>query len=203
MRVLPASVTTLSEALTVLRTGGVVAHATETCYGLACDLSNLTAVSKLFAIKHRPPAQPVSALFASRPQAQQYVEWNERAEELADKHLPGPLTIILPIRKDAPKQLFPITHPSQHIATLGLRISSHPLAQSLVEAFGSPLSTTSANVHGEPNPYDAHSIAKRFIEEEWQPDLVIDSGHLPQVPPSTVIDLTEQGRVLRAGSLPK
>ncbi len=216
----PSASATTTEALEILRRGGVVAHATETCYGLACDLTNTNAVVKLFAIKKRPIGQPVSALFMSMDDAKRYVEWNAEADVLAAKYLPGPLTIILPLRPDAPHHLYPMptsfersaisyeqkekplkAQSSRLIATLGLRISNHPLAQELVQRFGSPISTTSANIHGEPNLYDAHAIMERFASEEHQPDLIIDSGPLPKVPPSTVIDLTRNGKRLREGSL--
>lgn len=197
MRILPYSDASLAEAISLLRTGAVIAHATETCYGLACDLTNCDAVARLFAIKDRPVTQPISALFASIEDAKRYVEWNTRAEELAKKYLPGPLTLILPLRSDAPHRLFPNPNPNP---TLGIRISSHPHARSLVAAFGSPLSTTSANLHGQPNPYSAEEIVQQFAEREYVPVLILDSGGLPRNPPSTVIDLSKEGKILRRGS---
>lgn len=195
----------MTEALKILKTGGVIAHATETCYGLACDLTSPQAVEKLFAIKERPADQPVSALFSSVDEAKKYVKWNDEAEELARKHLPGPLTLILPLRNDAPDRIFPCPLSIVHypFASLGIRISSHPLAQSLVSTFGKPISTTSANVHGKPNPYSAEEIRSQFRNAKVQPDLILDSGVLPPVPPSTVINLTEEkrGDVLRKGMI--
>ncbi len=196
MRTLPFSHDSAAEAISILRSGGIIAHATETCYGFACDLSNEKAVAKLFAIKNRPVTQPISALFASIDDAKKYVEWNERAEELARKYLPGPLTLILPMRTEAPKKLFPIQtsklenqQTSNH--SLGIRISSSPVAESLVTAFHSPISTTSANLHGQPNPYSAEDIIAQFKDQTYQPDLILDSGMLPQTPPSTVINLAK------------
>ncbi len=217
----PSSSKNNDDALDVLRNGGVIAHATETCYGLACDLSNPEAVAKLFRIKKRPNSQPVSALFASVEQAKEYVEWNDEAEELARKYLPGPLTLILPMRLDAPHQLFvkpDAGHKTQDIRekdppssvlrlesyvqqTLGIRLSSSSIAQELVSRFGRPISTTSSNIHGEPNPYDAKEIAKRFESEIDQPDLILDSGILPPTPPSTIIDLTKNGVMHRKGEI--
>lgn len=201
MRILLFTDASLLEAVSILRDGGVVAHATETCYGLACDLSNVSAVEKLFRIKKRPFEQPVSGLFASVEDAQHYVVWTDRASELAKEYLPGPLTLILPMREDAPKKLFPIPNPNPN-PTLGIRISSHPHAQLLVERFGSVISTTSANVHGLPNPYSAEDIAAQFKDSDVLPDLVLDSGTLPQVPPSTVINLAtdeQEMQTLRQG----
>ncbi|HVW67001.1 MAG TPA: L-threonylcarbamoyladenylate synthase [Candidatus Peribacteraceae bacterium] len=217
MRILPFTDESLIEAVSILHGGGVIAHATETCYGLACDLSNREAVEKLFRIKKRPVTQPVSGLFASVNDARQYVIWTDRADELAKQYLPGPLTLILPMREDAPKRLYPVvsgqwsvvssekeSRITNHLplATIGVRISSHPHAQMLVEKFGSVISTTSANVHGLPNPYSADDIAAQFADAAEVPDLVLDDGLLPQVPPSTVINLaTEEQEVqtLRQG----
>jgi L-threonylcarbamoyladenylate synthase len=200
MRILPASDPgALDEAIKVLRAGGVVVHATETCYGLACDLGNRDAVEKVFVLKTRPPSQPISALFSSVEASKQYVEWNEKAEELALEGLPGPLTLILPLRRDAPTQLYPRLEQSKESSapgtwplalgpSVGVRVSSHSLAQSLVTSFGSPLSTTSANRHGEKNPYTREQILGTW--PEGGPDLFLDSGTLPEMPPSRVLDLT-------------
>lgn len=178
----------------ILRKGGVFAHATETCYGLACDLTNPEAVRRLFAIKQRPLNQPVSALFSSIEEAKKYVKWNEEVEMLAKKYLPGPLTIILPLKKNAPP-IFSIPTNNQQPVTsnsLGVRISSHPLAQQLVAFFGRPISTTSANIHGQSNPYSPEEMLRQFAGQKTQPDLILDSGTLPPTPPSTVIDLSGQ-----------
>ena len=83
---------------------------------------------------------------------------------------------------------------------MGVRVSPHPVARALAEGFGTPLSTTSANVHGQPNPYSAEDIRAQFTEGPM-PDLVLDSGTLPTTPPSTVIDLTGDAGTLRTGSL--
>ncbi len=209
MKVLPADTTGINAALKILRDGGVVAHATETCYGLACDLRNPDAVQKLFRIKQRPLDQPVSALFSSLDQAKEYVEWNDEAESLAKKYLPGPLTLILQRKPVARYELRvelalsgveggnPETRKSKPATSLGMRISSSPLASTLVEKFGSPLSTTSANLHGQPNPYSPDDIIAQFSRQKFQPDLILDSGTLPHNPPSTVIDLSGSGHTIR------
>src|SRR3989338_2395240 len=179
MRILPADQEgALDEAVTIIRNGGIVAHPTETCYGLACDLTNTEAVGKLFRLKERPAQKLVSTLFASVDAAKKYVEWNAKAEELAEKYLPGPLTIILPLKV-----------PLHGWATLGVRISSSPFVQKLVKLAGVPLSTTSANIHGQPNPYSSADIVKQFSEKSIQPDLILDGGELPVSPPSTVVEI--------------
>lgn len=182
-----------------LGSGDVIAHATETCYGLACDLTNVKAVEKLFRIKDRPLEQPVSGLFASVEQAKLYTQWNDLAEELAHDHLPGPLTMILKLRTDAPHKLFATPGGAQ---TIGVRISSHPTAMQLAQEFGVPLSTTSANVHGKPNPYSVKDIESQYAGRSLQPDVTVDGGVLEQSDASTVIDISSNEiHVLRAGPL--
>jgi L-threonylcarbamoyladenylate synthase len=197
MYVVPFSTEALDEAIEVIRSGGVVAHATETCYGLACDLSNPVAVEHLFDIKQRPHTQHISGLFASAEEAKKYVVWNDKAEELAQKYLPGPLTIILPLQPGA--GLYPVI---ESATTLGVRISSHPHAMQLAELAGIPLSTSSANIHGKPNPYSTEEIIEQFKDSEVQPDLVLDSGILPPTPPSTIVDCTSaDAQEKRSGDL--
>lgn len=192
VRILPAD-QGIPEALNIIQHGGIVAHATETCYGFACDLTNPEAIQTLFLLKDRPDMQQVSALFPSVSAAKEWVEWNERAEELAEKYLPGTLTMILPLKTDHRSLIN-----DQH--TLGVRVSSHPIAQKLAEIAHVPLSTTSANLHGMPSAYSAEDIVDQFREREIQPDLILDSGVLPALSPSTVIAI-EGGmmRIVRQG----
>ena len=132
--------------------------------------------------------------------------WNTQAEELAQKFLPGPLTLILPLRHDAPHAIFLIPPSEQRAASseqrhIGIRISSHLVTQKLVTLFGKPISTTSANVHGQPAAYSAAEILSQFPGD--LPDvLIIDGGLLPIRPPSTIIDLTGPfPQELRRGNL--
>jgi len=207
MKVVPESPEALQEAVGVLAAGGTVIHATETCYGLACDLTNPQALDRLFAVKHRPDTQPVSALFSSLEEAKKYVVFSEKALSLAQMHLPGPLTLVLPRAEHAPLPLYvrplslsPIT--SNLSPTIGVRISSHPFAQSLALAFGKPLATTSANLHSAPNPYTLSELQSQYAGSAPLPDLVIDSGRLPEQPPSTIVEVVgDDVRVLRQGDI--
>ncbi|MEN9560805.1 MAG: hypothetical protein RIQ56_78 [Candidatus Parcubacteria bacterium] len=230
MEIVRANSKGIKRALEVLRSGGIVAHATETCYGLACDLTNPQAVQKLFELKQRPENQPVSALFASVDQVKNYVEWSERAEELAQKHLPGPLTLILPRKNGAPFYIWikppPLfssyeVKPSPPFSPsllrgrgmggegIGIRISSHPVAMELAQKFGKPLSTTSANVHGQPNTYSVGEIQRQLtVRADGHTPLlslsilILDSGPLPKNPPSTIINLTDNNTsTVRTGNL--
>ncbi|MBU2213466.1 threonylcarbamoyl-AMP synthase [Patescibacteria group bacterium] len=194
MQILTPSEAAINVALQTLEDGGIVAHATETCYGLACDMTNPEAVEKLFLIKERNPNQPISALFPTVEATEGWVEWNDEARELAAKELPGPLTIVLPCIKE---EIFP-TSPLHYSTTLGIRVSSHPIAKELSEKFGKPISTTSANVSGEPCAYSAENIIGQFKDKEHKPDLILDSGQLEERSPSKVVSfIKDEPQVLR------
>ncbi len=195
MMLLPADAQGIASAAEHLGAGGIVLHPTETCYGIACDLRSADAVARLFALKRRPVDKPISGLFASAEEARRWVLWNPEADRLAREHLPGPLTIVLPLLADA--GLFPTPAGG---STLGVRVSSHPTALALASAVGFPISTTSANLHGAPNPYSPADILEQFGEELLRDVLVLDGGVLPGAPPSTVVDLVG-GAVLRSGTV--
>jgi L-threonylcarbamoyladenylate synthase len=194
MKILPVSIEAVEEAVRIIKNGGIVAHATETCYGFACDLSNPEAVAKLYALKERPLELPVSALFPSVEESKKYVQWNEEADQLGRQELPGPLTIVLPLKVGALSHL--------GWSSLGVRVSSHPIALELAEKVGVPLSTTSANLHGQPNPYSVSDIEEQFSGKDHKPDLILDSGTLDQNTPSTVVALIDgKVEILREGSI--
>ena len=182
MQILEESEASIAYAIEILNLGGVVAHATETCYGLACDMTNSDAVEKLFNIKNRPPDQPISALFPTVKASSEWVEGSKEALIYAKGKLPGPLTIILPMKPG--KTLFPVPHPKPN-PTLGIRVSPHQVAMDLAKEFGKPLSTTSANLTGQPSTYSVEEIENQLSDNP--PDLVIDSGTLENRPSSKVI----------------
>jgi len=208
MRVIEESQQAISLALKVLEEGGVVAHATETCYGLACDLTNPKAVEKLFAIKERPPQFPVIALFPSIEASEEWLEWSVEARALAEKYFTGPLTIVLPMKKKIPVPIFPSPTPTrgrgekQGGTTLAFRVSTHPVAFEISKRFAKPLSTTSANLAKLSETYNIAEMEKQFAQGTVMPDIAIDSGPLEKRLPSTIVSF-EDGtmRILRQGSL--
>lgn len=186
----------ISRAANMLRAGGVIAHATETCYGLACDLTSRKAVEKLFRIKDRSFDQPVSGLFRSIDHAREYADFSPEALSFAEENLPGPFTIVVPLKEEA--KLYPTLRDWEQGAgnwerTIGIRISAYSLVQELIRNIDFPIVTTSANVHGQENPYSAEEIVNQFIDRLPQPDLILDSGTIPKNPPSTVVIFGEGG----------
>jgi L-threonylcarbamoyladenylate synthase len=189
----------LKPAIELLKKGGVLIYPTETSYGIGCDATNPEAVAKVFAIKNRPNGKGVTLLLPSNdPFGETFAKWQPRLKEIAAAHWPGALNIVVEVREASA-----ITTQCMTGSTVAVRRSSHPVAQALVDQLGIPLVSTSANISGEPELYDAQEIIKTFQNRAVQPDAVIDAGELPRRKPSTLIGLDQNKNVtvLRQGDV--
>src|SRR3569833_4761348 len=104
-RTAPADAAGLADAARILKSGGLGAFPTETAYGLGADATNGEAVAAIFAAKGRPLFNPLIVHVAGLEDARRHVELSPRAQALAEKFWPGPLTLVLPRRKDSPLSL--------------------------------------------------------------------------------------------------
>jgi len=189
--------TALEAAATVLSRGGLVAYPTETVYGLGADAANPEAVGKLLAFKSRSAGKAVSVLVADQRAAERLVELNDAAANLYATFLPGPLTVVSASRGAVDKRL------ESELGTLGIRISSHPVAAHLAAAFGGPITATSFNASGAARPYSVDTALAGLSDAQLATvDLVLDTGALPRREPSSVIDTTQAVQeVVRSGEL--
>ena len=182
----------VTEAARLLRAGEIVAVPTETVYGLAGNALDAVAVGRVFEAKGRPAHNPLIVHVASVEMARSCVaEWPERAETLARKYWPGPLTLVL---AKAPKIPDEVTAGGE---TVAVRWPSHPFMQAVIRACGSPLAAPSANRSNEISPTNAaHVIASL----RGRVKLVIDGGQCQVGIESTVFDVM-RNRVLRPGMI--
>lgn len=190
----------LGEVVSALRSGGVVVYPTETSYGIGCDATNVKAVAKVFAIKHRPEGKGMTVLLSANDTfGESFAVWNSSLRDLAEKHWPGALNIILPVVEDS--KIAPQCFTNN---TIAVRRSSHPIVNAMADALGCPLVSTSANISGESEIYSAQEIFDRFAKESEQPDIVFDAGEIPHQLPSTVVVWNEEKKkivVLRQGEI--
>ena len=180
-------------AVAVLRGGGLVAYPTDTVYGLAADATNDAAVERLFAAKQRRADQSMPLLIASPHElAQVAAEVPEVAERLIAAFWPGGLTIVL--RKAAS------FHSRAIIGeTVGLRVPDHAAPRELVRLLGGPITGTSANLAGGPQPLTADDVRGQLGDAV---DLVIDGGRCAGERPSTVVDCSASPpRIVREGAI--
>jgi len=185
----------IQKACSILKEGGLVAFPTETFYGLGADALNEQALKRVFALKRRDYAKPLLIIIAEKDQLHSLVsDIPAVAEKLMDSFWPGPLTIIFKAKKGLPSLLTGGTD------TVGIRISSHPVARSLASTFGLPLTATSANLSGGRNPITAQDICNQLGEGV---DLILDAGETKGIKGSTIIDVTlSPPRIVREGDVP-
>jgi L-threonylcarbamoyladenylate synthase len=193
--IVEASDNAIAEAARLLAAGDVVAFPTETVYGLGASTFDASALLKVYEIKGRPFDNPLIAHVIDASQARSLVhEWPARAEALAQRFWPGPLTMILERRDAVPAEA------TAGLPTIAVRAPSHPIARQLIEAFGGPISAPSANRSGRISPTRAEHVADDFAD---LPDLtILDGGSSECGIESTVLDLTmDRPRILRPGSI--
>jgi L-threonylcarbamoyladenylate synthase len=180
----------LARLVGVLRAGGVVACPTETFVGLLADARNPEAVREVCRLKGRAADQPIGLLLPDLAALDRVAaEVPARARELAARHWPGPLSLVLRARAELLEAL-------KRDGTVSVRVPGPSAALDLVRAFGGPLTATSANRAGEPAARNAADVRAAFGDELG----AIVEGESPGGLPSTIIDATgSELRVLRAG----
>ena len=183
-------------AAQILRAGGLVAFPTETVYGLGADASSEKAVSRLYAVKRRPPGHPVIVHFQDAEKAFAWArEVPEAAKKLAQEFWPGPLTLIL--KRSARAKDF-VTGGQDSV---GLRAPAHPVARELLSLFGGALAAPSANRFGRVSPTTAAHVREDLGSDV---ELVLEGGPSEVGIESTIVDLSGEGAVLlRPGRISK
>ncbi|MCG2692057.1 threonylcarbamoyl-AMP synthase [Microgenomates group bacterium] len=187
----------ISQAVKILKAGGLIIYPTETCYGAGVDATNPAAVNKILAYKTFRQGKPMSVAVTNPAMAAKYVKLNPTAKNLYQKFLPGPLTVISKSRHKVVKQVESST------GTLGIRIPDYPFVLKLITKFNRPITATSANVSYKKRPYAVKDILNNsYRKQQSLIDLIIDAGTLPKRPASTVVDTTfDDPLILRQGKL--
>jgi L-threonylcarbamoyladenylate synthase len=185
----------LAAAVAALRRGRVVAYPTETFYGLGVDPRSDTAVARVFELKRRGRDRPIPLIASDIDQIADHVgTMTALARRLASHGWPGALTLIIP----ASPQLCEDVHLST--GKVAVRVTADPVARELARCAGFAITSTSANISGEPPASSADRAAAPFGDGI---DVVIDSGPTPAGLPSTIVDATGNAPTLvRAGAIP-
>lgn len=172
-------------AAVLRRPGTVVLVPTETVYGLVCRADDAAAVDKIYNLKDRDRSKPLALFTPDFRLLADRAELDGLPARLAERYMPGPITIIA--RGNAG-------------GTVGFRIPDHPFILALLGQLDFPLASTSANLSGHPNVL---SVGEALAELAGEPDLVIDGGPIPPgALASTVVDATgATPRILRQGAL--
>lgn len=182
----------LEKTLKVLRDGGVIVYPTDTIWGIGCDATNVKAIKKIHEIKRRVEEKTMIVLVSNAETIKEYVQ--DVPDEVYDliENWDRPLTIVYKGVKGLAKNLV------RDNGTVAIRVSKDEFSNRLIEAFGKPIVSTSANESGQPSPIFFKEIDKYILENA---DYVVNLYHdtMNDVKPSTIIEMQDGGsfKILR------
>lgn len=184
----------INNAARIIKNGGLVAFPTETVYGLGANGLSSRAVSGIFRAKGRPSDNPLILHIADIEAVYTLAEdIPPAAFRVMERFWPGPLTLVLPKQDVIPREV------TAGLATVALRMPSHPVALALIREAGVPVAAPSANRSGLPSPTTAQHV---WDDLAGRIEAILDSGPTGVGLESTVLDLTEDRPViLRPGSV--
>jgi tRNA threonylcarbamoyl adenosine modification protein (Sua5/YciO/YrdC/YwlC family) len=185
----------IAQAVEVLHRGGVAAYPTDSIYALGCAIEARDAIETIYRAKQMNKNQRLALICPDLSTASEFGVFSQTAFRLAKSIFPGPYTLVVPATRVVPRTL---THHKRR--TVGIRITSHPIAQAIAKELGRPLLTTSAVAPETHEPCrDAEEILEHF---ESIVDVLVDA-ELTSAEPSTVLEVDgEEIRLLRMGAGP-
>ncbi len=190
-----------AKAAETLQAGGVVLFPTDTLYGLGVDAFSNEAVDKIYAIKGRDEGKPIHALVRDIEMAERFCEIADEVRLLIERLPKGKVTFICKKKSGLETGI------CRYIDTFGFRIPDSEFCLTMIEAFGGPVTATSANVAGQTPQRSVAAILEQFehsdiLQNVGMIDLVVDGGELPESQPSTVVSFAEHHPViLREGAV--
>jgi L-threonylcarbamoyladenylate synthase len=162
-------------------------------YALAADALHAGAVKRVYAVKGREDGKPLPLFVSDIVMAERFAMLNGMARRLATRFWPGALTIVLTRRGNLT---------SEALAggdTVALRAPDHPTVLTILDLVDGPLTGTSANRSGGPDPVSADEVRSQLGGEV---DFVLDGGVCAGGVASTIVDCTgDEPKILRAGAV--
>ena len=185
----------IARAAEIVRTGGVIAYPTDSCYALGCHLGDKSAMERLRRIRGVDERHHFTLMCRDLSEIGTYARVDNAQYRLLRMLTPGSYTFILEGTKDLPRR---ILNPRRK--TIGLRVPDHPVALALLAELGEPLLSTTLILPGDDAPLEDASEIRTRLERDVE--LVLDGGPCGTAP-TTVVDLTGAvPEVLRAGKGP-
>jgi tRNA threonylcarbamoyl adenosine modification protein (Sua5/YciO/YrdC/YwlC family) len=180
----------MRQAADIVRSGGVIAYPTDSCYALGCDRGDTKALERLRRIRGLDERHHLTLMCRDLAEMAKYAVVDDAQFRLIKSVTPGSYTFILRARRELPRRL-------TRKKTIGARVPGHPVAHALLAELDQPMLSATLILPGDAAPLsDPAEIRARL---ERQLELVIDAGSCG-TEPSTIIDLSGQApRVLREG----
>ena len=172
----------IQQAVDILRSGGLVAYPTDSCYALGCMLGNKAGLERIRQIRDLDDKHHFTLVCANFAQLGQYVQMDNRVFRAVKAATPGPYTFILPATREVPKAMVQAKK-----RTVGVRVPDHVTALALLEALGEPLMSSTLLLPGYDEPLTDGWQIQEILGNRV--DVVIDSGDCG-VEPTTVVNFT-------------
>ena len=171
----------IAEAAQLLQAGELVAFPTETVYGLGANALDEEAVPRIYAAKGRPSDNPLIVHVGTFEAVEPLCYVSDASRTLMDAFWPGPLTLLMPKKPIIPK----VTNAG--LASVAIRMPSHPVALAMLRACKVPIAAPSANTSGRPSPTTAQHV---LDDLNGKLPLILDGGNCAVGLESTVVDMT-------------
>lgn len=183
----------MTQAVAIIRNGGVVVYPTDSGYALGCQLENKQALERICQIRRLNDKHNFTLLCRDLSEIANYARVDNTAFRLLRSNTPGAYTFIFKGTKEVPRRLM---NPKRK--TIGIRIPDNAIALALLEELGEPLMSTSLIL---PNSDVAESDPEDIRDKlEHAVDLIMNGGYLGEQP-TTVIDFSnDEMEVLRVGA---
>lgn len=183
----------ITQAVAIIRNGGVVVYPTDSGYALGCQLENKQALERICKIRRIDDKHNFTLLCRDLSELSLYARVDNVAFRLLKAHTPGAYTFIFKATKEVPKRLM-----NAKRKTIGIRVPDNKIALDLLEAMGEPLMSTSLILLGnETTESDPEEIRDSL---EHAVDVILNGGYLGEQP-TTVIDFSDDDAVvLRRGA---
>lgn len=177
----------LNKAKEVLQAGGLIVYPTDTIWGIGCDASNPEAVKKVYELKQREDSKALICLVANQAMLERHVEEvPDVAYDIMDLAT-KPTTIVFDAPKGIAKNLIAEDN------TIAIRVASDKFCQYLINTFGKPIVSTSANISGFPSPKHFKEISPEILKAVDYVVNLPDENKNPS--PSSIIKLGNDGQV--------
>lgn len=183
----------LDEVVDIIKRDGIVVFPTETVYGIGGNALSENVINNIYNIKKRPQEKALNILVKNKEEIKKYAYIsNELEEEIIDKFMPGPITIILKKRKSQIPDLL-----TGNNDTIGIRIPDNDIVKKILEKCNLPIAAPSANISGKPSSIRLEDIKPDF---DGKVDAFIDGGKCKQNISSTIVKVIDGNiKILREG----
>lgn len=178
----------ITQAVAILRAGGVIVYPTDSCYALGCRIGDKEAVDRIRHLRQLDDKHNLTILCRDLSELAVYAKVGNAAFRMMKSLTPGPYTFLLTATRDVPRRL---QHPKRK--TIGVRVPENAIVLALLAELSEPLLSTSLILPGETLPLnDPQEISEHLGQ---QVDLVVDGGACG-FEPTTVIDLSGEAPVV-------